>query len=195
MEAPYGVCGEPGLNRHRFTFAGRVAHLECAVEDLQWGSDSGDDRLGVAIREGDRSPCRRTFRLIEILPRTYQIYDGATEWGARRRGQLSRSWRSAISEREEAANKNENKTGDGMAREGEKIVCTYCRLSLEKSARESRDSHMQVPILWPHGESVHVSCMLERADRLTRGQIVPRSCVTHLRVGRGEVTPSPGGAC
>ena len=99
---------EPVLDRHRFAFSGWIAHSECAVENTQGGSDRGDDRLGVAVGRGDGPPRRRTFRLTEIVSRVYQRYDGATEWGVHRWGQLVRSWQSVISEGEEVANLNEN---------------------------------------------------------------------------------------
>ena len=90
VEAPCGACGacgEPVLDRHSFAFAGLIAHTEYAVENIQGASDRGDDRFGVPIGRGDGPPRRRTFRLTEIVPRVYHIYDGATEWGVHRRGQ------------------------------------------------------------------------------------------------------------
>ena len=82
--------------------------MECVVKNVQGASERGDDRFGVAIREGNRPPRRKTFRLTEIIPRIQQRFDGAAEWGAHRRGQLARYWRSAISEEDEAMNHGEN---------------------------------------------------------------------------------------
>ena len=74
--------------------------MECVVENVQGTFDKGDNGFGVAIREGNGPLCRRTFRLTEIKLMMEQRFDGATEWGAHRRGQLARYWRSAISEGE-----------------------------------------------------------------------------------------------
>ena len=89
-------CGEQIIDRHRFAFAGWIVHTECAVDTVQGASGSGGDRLEMTIRGRNEPPRRRTFRLTEILPRLPQRVDGATDWGIHRRGQLAKSWRSAI---------------------------------------------------------------------------------------------------
>ena len=38
---------------------------ECAVENVQGGSDKGDDRFGVVTREGKGPPRRRALRLAD----------------------------------------------------------------------------------------------------------------------------------
>ena len=177
VEAPCGACGEPVIDRHRFAFASRLVHTDCVVENIQGGSDRGDYQFGVAIRERDGPPRRRTFRLIEILPRIRQPYDGGTEWGVHRRRQLERSWRSAIAEVEEAAKLGKNQHVEGRAREEGEAACTYRGLALDNSAGGSGDNHMRVPVPCPHGGFLHVSCMSERADRLARGHTDPRSRV------------------
>ena len=91
VEAPCGAYGKPAIDRHRFAFAGWLAHTGCTVENVQGVSGREYDRFGVVIRERDGPPRRRTFRLIDILPRIHQRYDGATKWGVHRRGQLARS--------------------------------------------------------------------------------------------------------
>ena len=51
------------------------------------GSDRGDDRFGVVIREGTRPLRQRPFCLMGILPKIRLPYDGAAEWGVHRRRQ------------------------------------------------------------------------------------------------------------
>ncbi|CAN0497336.1 unnamed protein product, partial [Laminaria digitata] len=94
VEAPCGACGQQVTDRDRFVFEGWLAHTECAVEYVQGASDRGDGWFGAAIREGNGPPRRRAFRVTDILPRLHLRFDGATEWGVLRRGQLARSWRS-----------------------------------------------------------------------------------------------------
>ena len=127
----------------------------------------------------------------ERLPRLHQRFDGATGWGIRRRGQLERSWRSAISEEEkEAANPDQHR--ERRAREEAETACTYCELALEDVAEGSGDNHMGVPVRCPDGGFVHVSCILERADRLAKGYTNPRSCVVRSREGvRRRRPPHP----
>ena len=62
-------------------------------------------------------------------------------------------------------------------REEAETACTYCGLALAELTAGSGNIHMRVPVPCPHGGFVHSSCMLERADRLARGHIDPRSCV------------------
>ena len=62
------------------------------------GLRQGRRSVGGTHRRGGGLPRRRTFRFTEIVPRVCPRYDGATEWDVHRRGQLARSWRSAISE-------------------------------------------------------------------------------------------------
>ncbi|CAN0588523.1 unnamed protein product, partial [Laminaria digitata] len=99
------------------------------------------------------------------------------EWGVLRRGQLARSWRSAILEEEEAPDLTQNQQTGRRAREEAETACTYCGLVLAELTAGSGNIHMRVPVPCPHGGFVHSSCMLERADRLARGHIDPRSCV------------------
>ena len=123
----------------------------------------------------------------ERLPRLHQRFDGATGWGIRRRGQLERSWRSAISEEEkEAANPDQHR--ERRAREEAETACTYCELALEDVAEGSGDNH-RVSVPCPHGGFVHVSCMLERADRLAKGYTDPRSCVVCSHEVEGRRRP------
>ena len=159
------------------------------MENVQGASDRGDDRFGVAIREGNGPPRRRAFRLTDILPRLHQRYDGATVWGVRRREQLARAWRSANSEEEEDPNLTQNQQAGRRAREEAETACTYCGLALEESAAGSRDIDLRVPVPCPHGGFVHSSCMLERADHLARGHIDPRSCVACLSEWAGGRRP------
>ena len=174
VEARCGAFEEPGLDCHRFSW---IAHTECAVDSIRGGCDRGDDRCGVANRGKEEPPRRRTFRLTEIVPRVYHICDGSTEWSIRRRGQLTRSWWSAISDGEEAANLNEKQRAEWTVREEAARACTYCGLDLENSVGVSGDNHMRVPVPCPHGGFVRVSCMLEPADRLVIGHTDSRSCV------------------
>ena len=134
------------------------------------GLRQGDDRFGVATREGDGPPRRRAFRLTDIPPRLHQRFDGATEWGVLRTGQLARSWRFAIPEEED------QQTGRWEREEAE-TTCTYCRLALAELTAGSGNIHRRIPVPCPHGGFVHSSCMLEQADRLARGYIDPSSCV------------------
>ena len=75
-KAPCGACGEPGLDRHRFAFADWLAHTECSLENVQGDSDRRDDRFGIAISREDEPLRRKTFCLIETLPRMYKKYSG-----------------------------------------------------------------------------------------------------------------------
>ena len=73
--------------------------------------------------------------------------DGATEWGAHRRRQLARYWRSAISEGEEARNHGENVPQvQGSAGEEAEASCTYCGRALDDSKGGSGNNHMRVPV-------------------------------------------------
>ena len=191
-KAPCGACGEPGLDRHRFAFAGWLAHTECAVHNVRGASDRGDDCFGVAIRGGGGPPRRRTFRLTEMLPRICRRYDGDTEWGVHRRRQLALSWPSATSDGEEATNLTENQQAEGTVREEAGVACTFYGLDLENPAPGSVDNHMRVPVLCPHRGFVHFTCMLERADRLARGHIEPRSSVAcSFKWAGGSRSPHP----
>ena len=147
------------------------------MDSIQGASDRGDNRCGVANRGKDGPSRRRTCRLTEMVSRVYQIYDGTTEWSIHRRGQLTRSWWSAISEGEEAANFNEKQQAERTAREEAARACTYCGLDLKNSAWGSGDNYMRVPVPCPHEGFVHVICMLERANPLATGHTDPRSCV------------------
>ena len=65
-----------------------------------------------------------------------------------------------------------------------------------KLGRGIGDNHMRVPDPCPHGEFVHVSFMLARADHLARRHTDPRSLVAcSCEVGRGKAIASPGEAC
>ena len=123
----------------------------------------------------------------ERLPRLHQRFDGATGWGIRRRGQLERSWRSAISEEEkEAANPDQHR--ERRAREEAETACTYCELALEDVAEGSGDNH-RVSVPCPHGGFVHVSCMLERAIASREG-IWTRGPASRVAAsGQGEDDP------
>ena len=157
------------------------------MDNVRGASGMGEDWFGVTIRGRNGPPRRRTFRITDILPRLHQRFDGVADWGIHRRRQLVRSWRSAISEEEKAANPDQHR--EGRAREEAEIARTYCGLALEDSAEGSGDNHVGVPVPYPHGGFVHVSCMLERADRLARGYTDPRSCVVCSREGREEDDP------
>ena len=160
----------------------------------------GDDRFGVAIREGNGPPRWRTFLLTQIPPPVHQRYDGATEWGAHRRGQLAKYRRSAISEVEEVANQRENdQRVERRAVKEAEASCTYCGRALDDSTGESGENHMRVPVTCPYSRLVHVHCILERAGRIARGHVDPRSCVTCRSDWAGGSRPplqrSSGGAC
>ena len=161
------------------------------MKNVQGASDSGDDRFGVAIREGNGPPRRRTFRLTEIIPRIQQRFDGATEWGAHRRGQLARYWRSAISDGEEARNHAEN---DQQVQEnaGEEVEASYTYYGrvFDDSKGGSGDNHVRVPVPYPRGGFVHVCCMLGRAEHLVRGHVDARSCVACHSEWAGRNRPS-----
>ena len=57
-------------------------------------------------------------------------------------------------------------------------LCTYCRRALEDSAGGSTVDSLWACISCPHGEQVHASCMLDRAERLASGHADPQPCVT-----------------
>ena len=168
MEAPCGACGQHIIERQRFAFSGWIVHMECAIENAQAASDTGDDRFGVGIREGNGLPRQRTFRLTEVIPRIQPRFDGATEWCAHRRGQLARYWRSAISEGEKARNHGEkDQQVQGSAGEEAESWCTDCGRALDDSEVGSGDNHMWVPVACARGRFALVCCILKRAEHLT----------------------------
>ena len=119
-----------------FAFSGWIAHMECVVENVQGTSDRGDDRFGVGLREGNEPGCRRTFRLTETKPIMHQRFDGATEWGAQKRRQLARYWRSAISEGKEAMSHGGNdQEAQGSARQNHCALTTVGHLTTRKGSR------------------------------------------------------------
>ena len=134
------------------------------MENVQGASDRGDDRFGVAIRQGNGPPRRRTFRLTEITPRIQQRFDGATEWGANRQGQLARFLRSAISDGEEAMNHGENdQEVQGSAGEEAEASCTYCGRALDDSEGVSRDITCRYQSRAPtEGLCMSAACFNER---------------------------------
>ena len=146
---------------------------------------------GRRKRKGNGPPRRRTFLLTHIVPRVRQRYGGATEWGPHRREQLATFWRSAISEVDEGENQEENDQQVEERAEEEEASCTYCGRALDDSAGGSKDNYeyMRVPVPCPHGGSVHIRYMLERAGRIARGHVDPRSCVACRSVWAGEVDP------
>ena len=101
----------------------------------------------------------------------------AKEWAVHRRRQLAISWWSAILGGEEVTNLDGSQQAEGRAREEAGLAFTYCGGDEENMAGGSGDNHMRVPVQCPHGGFVHVSCMLEPADRFARGSIDPRSRV------------------
>ena len=132
------------------------------MENVQGASDRGDDRFGVAIRQGNGPPRRRTFRLTEITPRIQQRFDGATEWGANRQGQLARFLRSAISDGEEAMNHGENdQQVQGSAGEESEASRTYCGRALDDS--EGGSGECGYPCRAPtEGLCTSAACLNER---------------------------------
>ena len=138
--------------------------MECVVESVQGAPDRGNDRFGVAIREGNKPPRRRTFHLAEVIPRIQQWFDGATEWGDHRRGQLARYWRSATSEGEEAMNHGENdQEVQGSAGEEAEASCTYCGRALDDSEGVSRDITCRYQSRAPtEGLCMSAACFNER---------------------------------
>ena len=128
------------------------------MDNVQGGSGRGEDRFEVTLRGRNGQPRRRTFRLTESLPRVHQPFGGTTDWDIHIRGQLARSWRSAISEEEEeAANPDQHR--EGRAREEAETACTYRGLAPEDAAEGSGGNHVGIPVPCPHGGFAHVSCM------------------------------------
>ena len=120
----------------------------------------------------------------------YQRYDGATEWGVHRRGQLSRSWRSVILEGEEPPKFNENRRAEGRAREEAAIASTHCELDLENSARGvGGQAYAGYPSHAPSGGlCASVACWNERValrEGLQARSLAPRAAAS----GQGESDP------
>ena len=71
VEGPCEACRQQVADRDRGVIEGWLAHTECAVENVQGASDRGDDRFGVATREGNGPPRRRTFRFTDTYCQGY----------------------------------------------------------------------------------------------------------------------------
>ena len=171
VRAPCGVCGRHLEDNQRFTFGGWLVHRTCAVESAAGADGRGDDRFGVAIRDGSGVSRRRTFRLTAIVPRIHMRYDRTTPDGAHQQRQLEILQRSLTSGVEEAASQGEG--GQDVERgleESEEFWCTYCGWPLDNSSGESGEDHARVPVPCTR-------CMLARAENLARGHADPRPCV------------------
>ena len=107
VRAPRGVCGRHLEDNQRFAFGGWLIHRRCAVESAAGADGRGDDRFGVAIRDGTGVSRRRTFRLTAIAPRIHMRYDRTTPDGAHQQRQLETLWRSLTSGVEVAASQGE----------------------------------------------------------------------------------------
>ena len=178
VQAPCGVCGRHLEDDQRFAFGGWLVHRRCAVESAAGADGRGDDRFGVAIRDGTGVSRRRTFRLTAIVPRIHMRYDRTTPDGAHQQRQLEILWRSLTSGVEEAASQGEG--GQDVERgleESEEFWCTYCGWPLDNSSGESGEDDARVPVPCAHGGFVHTRCMLDRAENLARGYADPRPCV------------------
>ena len=72
----------------------------------------------------------------------------------------------------------------GIAEGGQTVInrsaslCTYCGRAVEDSTGGSAVDSLWACIPCCHGEQVHVSCMLQGADRLASGHADPQPCVT-----------------
>ena len=91
VRAPCGVCGRHLEDDQRLAFGGWLVHRRCAVESAAGAAGRGDDRFGVAIRDGTGVSCRRTFRLTALVPRIHMRYDRTTLDGAHQQRQLETS--------------------------------------------------------------------------------------------------------
>ena len=135
VRAPCGVCGRHMEDDQRFDFGGWLVHRRCAVEGAAGADGRGDDRFGVAIRDGTGVSRRRTFRLTAIVPRMHMRYDRTTPNGAYQQRQSETLWRSLSSGVEEAASQGEG--GQDVERgleESEELWCTYCGRPLDNSS-------------------------------------------------------------
>ena len=103
VRAPCGVYGRHLSDDQRFAFGGWLVHRRCDVGSAAGADGRGDDRLGLAIRDGTGVSRRRTFRPTVIVPKIHMRYDRATPDGAHQQRQLEILWRSLTSGLEEAA--------------------------------------------------------------------------------------------
>ena len=148
----------------RGSFGGWLVHKRFATEFAEGADDRGDDRFGVAIRDGTGVPRRRTFRLTAIVPRIHMRYDLTTPEGAHQQRQLGTLWRSLTSGVEEAASQGGGQDVERGLEESEEFWCTYRGWLLHNSSGESGEDHARVPVPCPHGGCVHSRCMLHRAE-------------------------------
>ena len=107
VRAPCDICGRHLEDDQRFAFGGWLVHRRCAVESVAGADGRGDDRFGIAIRDGTLVPRRRTFRLTAIVPTIHMRYDRTTPEGAHQQRQLETSWPSLTSGVEEASSQGE----------------------------------------------------------------------------------------
>ena len=78
MQAPRGVPDGHMKDTQRLSFSGWIVHTRCATERVEGAADGGDDTFGVIMSAKTGPSRRRTFYLLEILPRIQQRYDCAT---------------------------------------------------------------------------------------------------------------------
>ena len=179
VRVPCGVCGRPLEDDQKFIFGGWLVHRTSAVESAAGTDGRGDDRFGVAIRDGTGAPRRRTFRLTAIVLRIHMRYDRTTPDGAHQQRQLEPSWRSLTSGVEEAASQGEGSQDvERGLEESEKFWCSYYGWRLNISRGESGEDDARVPVPCAHGRFImHTRCMLNHAENLARGHADSRPCV------------------
>ena len=116
----------------RFAFSDWIVHRRCAVESAEGAASRRDDRFGVAIRGGTGPARRKTFLLVEIVPRIHLRCDRYTDRGTHQQRQLI-LWRSLNSDGEEVANRDEGAQHvQGERGDDAEASCTYCGRALDE---------------------------------------------------------------
>ena len=131
-DTPCASCDRHMGDDERFAFSDWIVHRRCAVESAEGAASRRDDRFGVAIRGGTGPARRKTFLLVEIVPRIHLRCDRYTDRGTHQQRQLI-LWRSLNSDGEEVANRDEGAQHvQGERGDDAEASCTYCGRALDE---------------------------------------------------------------
>ena len=92
----------------------------------------------------------------------------------------NRSERGQLEQRDAALGFTESRQTMGSRNTTQGALSIYCGRALENFVEDSEFGYLWATFTCAHGEFVHATCMLDRAERLACGHTDPQSCVLCL---------------
>ena len=89
----------------------------------------------------------------------------------------NRSERGQLEQRDAALGFTESRQTMGSRNTTQGALSIYCGRALENFVEDSEFGYLWATFTCAHGEFVHATCMLDRAERLACGHTDPQSCV------------------